>query len=218
MRSATAWMVALGLVLAGCSSSAESPSDPPRASLEPTTDANAPPTTVGTAAAKDAVLQQILGTGAPDGWTVASAYDLGAILIATLKRGGDAQPITALSVAESDAGFSADELAAAFGGAESTSHPLEVLGYDLVQPRGASVLILDGRTLPRIDYAWLRVEPDSGQRENGSGSAIWMHCGAQEPTARNGRFVMLNSEMPSGHYDADRLLSFVGGLDLCSVR
>jgi hypothetical protein len=172
--------------------------------------------------AREAVLASILGVAADElgsSWQVGSAYDLGSIRIATLERPGDAQAITALSVDAQSAGFTSGELVAAFGGAfdPGAAHPLEVLGYDLVQAQASSAVMVRSREVPRLDYAWLRVDPDSGARENGSGSALWLHCAdpGAEPAPIAGRFVLLSAEMNAGRYRSERLLEFAATLPVC---
>ncbi len=223
MRSCALLIWALILGMSACSGPPEGANDPPdepplgmaEAGRPHGTD---PPPTRSVEDEKKGVLQQILKSEVPKGWIVSSAYDLGEILIATLSRGPESPQLTALAVSEGDAGWKRTEVLAAFAGSEPTSHPLEVLGYDLVQPRAVSNLILNGQKLPRIDYAWLRVNPESGTRTNGSGSAIWMHCGLPVATARPGRFVVISSEAPAGRYDATTLVRFVGELPSCNVR
>ena len=223
MRSCALLIWALTLGMSACSGPPEGTDAQPYESPPALAEAGKPhktdpPPTRSMEDEKKEVLQQILRSEVPKGWTVSSAYDLGEILIATLSRGPESPQLTALAVSEGDAGWKRTEVLAAFGGAEPTSHPLEVLGYDLVQPRAVSNLTLNGQKLPRIDYAWLRVNPESGTRINGSGSAIWMHCGPVPATAHAGRFVVISSEAPAGRYDAATLVQFVGELPPCNVR
>ncbi|MCO4768748.1 MAG: hypothetical protein KDA24_01870 [Deltaproteobacteria bacterium] len=178
-----------------------------------------PATPPSTLEARRAVMREILGPQDLGTYEVGSAYDLGAIKMASLERSGDAQPITALSVAAQNAGFSTGLLQRAFTTGEGDggqTHPLEVLGYDLVQPRGVGALTLGSRSMPRLDYAWLRVDEDSGVRENGSGSAVWLHCSDDSPGPVGDRFVLVSSEMPSDRYKGERLEAFLASLNWCA--
>lgn len=141
--------------------------------------------TIGTAAAdpRAAVLAAILGTGDVSGWSVTNAFDLGSMKMATLSRAQDAQPVTLVALENSERGVLHTKLLEAFQtgkAADDGSHPLDILGYDLVQPQSASELKVEAagvpRRLPRLDYAWMRVDEDSGERETGSGIAVWLRC------------------------------------------
>jgi|GEM_PF-4316636 len=216
-------MVAAGLcALIGCGRATESsesltlgPTEATSASpaVSSTGDASAKlPDRTSTVSDRRDVLERLLGPSVPAGWSAESAYDLGSILMATVVRPSDAQPVTVFSVTRAGAGFTTEQLDAAFSGAPGAGpHPLEVLGYDLVQPRSASKVTVGTTEVPSLDYAWLRVDPDSGVRDNGSGSAIWLRCGDDDA-----RFLLLSSEMPAGRYDARRLGEFATALDSCS--
>ena len=222
------------LVVAGCSGGEEAPAASPRA---PNPTASAPqdgpvvtsapqPNAAGsqehdntrsTLADRKAVLTAILGPQSLGSYQVGSAYDLGAIRMATLGRNGSPQRITVLSVAATGAGFASEALELAFrtaSGDGASEHPLELLGYDLIQPKAVSTLALGEHVMPSLTYAWMRVDEDSGHRENGVGSAVWMHCGST-PGPVNGRFVLASSEMPAGKYDETRLAEFLDSLSWC---
>ncbi len=206
------------LLLASCSKGDGTPerrSDAPTPPIAAASQEVAPP--ASTRSDREAVLGAILGPQDFGSYQVRSAYDLGAIRMATLGRVGDAQPITVLSVAATEAGFTPDELDLAFrtaSGDGASEHPLELLGYDLIQPKSVSNLVLGARSMPSLTYAWLRVAEDSGVRENGVGSTVWMHCGSK-PGPVGDRFVFASSEMPAGKYDEARLGEFVRSLSWC---
>jgi len=221
------------LVLAGCSGGAEAPATGPQAPNpgtsalqdgavvasrpQPNAAGSKEPDPSSTLADREAVLTAILGPQSLGSYQVGSAYDLGAIRMATLGRDGRPQRITVLSVAVTEAGFASEALDLAFrtaSGDGASEHPLELLGYDLIQPKSVSTLALGERVMPSLTYAWMRVDEDSGHRENGVGSAVWMHCG-RTPGPVNGRFVLASSEMPSGEYDETHLAEFLGSLSWC---
>jgi len=163
-----------------------------------------------------AVLTRILGTAEVPGWTVGSAFDLGSMKMATLSRDQDAQAVTAVVLESSARGVPHTELLAAFQSAEASEdgkHPLEILGYDLVQPKAAGILNAEAggqlRKLPRLDYAWMRVDEDSGEREAGSGVAVWIRC--EEPgDAGQVEWSTLMSVESSKDVKTDGLVTLIG--------
>ena len=212
-------LLCMALLLAGCDGCGAEPSDavPPPAAPEPAA-TPAPDTPApdepepDPAVAKAAVVKRLLGTQQLDGWTLRLAYDLDSMLLASWDRPGDATSVTVLGLRPEGAEFDAEALKAAFAGATPTRHPLEVLGYDHIQPASHGQLALGDRQLPSLTFSWLRVDLDEGSRESGRADAVWLRC--DEPLL-DGRFVLLAVERDQPEERPDALEEFAQDLRVC---
>ena len=163
--------------------------------------------------AKAAVVRRLLGSQQLDSWTLRLAYDLDSMLLASWDRPGDATSVTVLGLRPEGAEFDAGALKAAFAGATPTRHPLEVLGYDHIQPASHGELEIGERQLPSLTFSWLRVDLDEGSRESGRADAVWLRC--DEPLL-DGRFVLLAVERDEPEERPDTLEEFVKDLRVCA--
>lgn len=215
------------LLLAGC----------PRSSVEPPEPAPHTPTSPeGAPATPDVAPEQtpegpgvdskmllaraVMGDQDLGHWSVRMGYDLGMLRMLVLARPADANPVTIAQLTDGAPGVSEDGMTAVFAGAEVTGpHPFELLGYDHVQARSSGALPARGRDLPRLEFSWLRVDPDTGERESGRGTAIWMHCQATAAEARaiDGRWLVLASETEGTEHDPVPVSELAARLELCAA-
>lgn len=168
---------------------------------------------------KTTLARSMLGEQDLGDWSVRMAYDLGMLRMLVLTRPSDANPVTVAQLTAPAPGVSEDGMAAVFAGAQVVGpHPFELLGYDHIQPRSNDVLATGGRELPRLEFSWLRVDPDTGERESGRGTAIWLHCGATatEAKAIDARWLVLASETQGTEHDALPVSELAGRLRVCS--
>lgn len=216
-------LLCMTLLLAGCDgcdggaggNDAAAPAAVPAPTTVPapdTPDADEPDPASDPAVVKAAVVRRLLGPQQLDSWTLRLAYDLDSMLLASWDRPGDATSVTVLGLQPQGAEFDAEGLAAAFTGATPTRHPLEVLGYDHIQPASHGELVIGERKLPSLTFSWLRVDLDEGSRESGRADAVWLRC--DEPLL-DGRFVLLAVERDEPEERPDALEEFVKDLSVC---
>lgn len=214
-------LLCMAILLAGCDGCADEQvavaPTAPGASSPPVPDAtespSADPETVqDPVAAKAAVVERLLGPQTLQAWTLRLAYDLDSMLLASWDRPGDATSVTVLGLRPEGAELDPESLEAAFTGATPTSHPLEVLGYDHIQPVSHGELPVGERAFPILTFSWLRVDQDEGRRESGRADAVWLRCA--EPLV-GGRFVLLAVERDEPEERPDALEEFVRDLRVC---
>jgi hypothetical protein len=127
---------------------------------------------------KEAVAQAIFPASLLEGYKLRLAYDLGSVRLAVVAAAASRSP-QPLSLVRSNPPASSPrpDFERAFAGQsfEGTSHPLEFLGYDLVQVSSHGVDPGPSGDLPWVRFGWLRDDPEAGL-ERGSGSAHWIQC------------------------------------------
>jgi hypothetical protein len=205
------------LVLAGCprTSSVEPEATAPVAASESTPDVIVEPGVES----KILLTRAVLGVQDLGDWSVRMGYDLGMLRMLVLTRPADANPVTVAQLTDAAPGVSEEGMTAVFSGAEvAGAHPFELLGYDHVQARTSDALAARGRQLPRLEFSWLRVDPDTGERESGRGTAVWMHCQEtpSEAKAIDGRWLVLASETKGVEHDATPVSELAARLELCA--
>ncbi len=206
------------LVLAGCRPS--SVNQPPEPSTSVPTPAGPTPQPEPEVDAKGALARAVMGDQDLGDWSVRMGYDLGMLRMLVLTRPADANPVTVAQLTDAAPGVSEAGMTAVFSGAEvAGDHPFGLLGYDHVQPRSSDVLAAQGRELPRLEFSWLRVDPDTGERESGRGTAIWMHCqgAVSEAKAIDARWLVLASETKGTEHDPTPVSELAARLELCDA-
>ncbi|GEM_PF-3362114 len=209
----------LALLLLGCSG--PSPSTSPESSPALVPDAAGPeepepamllgtPPPPTRPMGKEAVAASILPPGALEGWSVRLAYDLGILRLAVIDQ---PEASRSLSVVRAEPS-SATPVAAferAFEGApfEGEPHPLELLGYDLVQVVEHGIEPGENPA-PWVRFGWLRDETD-GTLERGSGSAHWLRC-------HEDAVVLVTGEGPSASYTVETARDFARRGAVCPPR
>lgn len=208
------FVLTLAMVSAACTggSTPAPPMDAPESTPEPTSAATpAPPAPSG----KEQLAAAMIGTQDLGPWGVSMGYDLGILRMLVLARPADAQPVTLADFDPAAPGADADTMKALFAGDEvDGGHPFELLGYDHVVPRGADAVTVGGRSIPRLAFSWLRVDPDTAARESGRGTALQLHCG--DGGLIGGRWVVLASETPGTDHDPAPVAELAGRLTLCA--
>jgi hypothetical protein len=152
---------------------------------------------------KEAVASMILAPERLQGYSVRLAYDLGSLKLAVIDRPSDPQALS-LVRAGPPAAAPAEDFVRAFRGEpfEGRTHPLELLGYDLVQVKSHGVDPVGDREVPWVEFAWMRQEPDS-PIERGSGSAHWLRC------PKDSTIVLVGGESEgSDKYDPGKTRTF----------
>ena len=168
---------------------------------------------------KGALALQIMGEQDLGDWSVRMGYDLGVLRMLVLTRPADANAVTVAQLTSEAPGVGDDAMASVFSGGEvAAPHPFGLLGYDHVVPRASDTLTARGRDLPRLGFSWLRVDPDTGERESGRGTAIWMHCEAKAADAGpiDGRWLVVASETLGTEHDDEPVSAVAGRLRLCA--
>ncbi len=217
------------LVLAGCPrTSSVEPEPAPHSTTSPDvapdpTSEGAPQPTPGASPGVDSkqlLARAVMGEQDLGHWSVRMGYDLGMLRMLVLTRPSDANPVTVAQLTDGAPGVSEEGITAVFSGAEVAGpHPFELLGYDHVQARSSDALPARGRELPRLEFSWLRVDPDTGERESGRGTAIWMHCQATVTEARaiGGRWLVLASDSKGTEHDPGPVSELAARLELCAT-
>ncbi len=222
-------LTALIGLLGGCGgpgrSNAEAPpaapTDPPGASAPDPVGTSAPSPTVAVAPqinSKAALALAILGEQELGPWSVRMGYDLGLLRMLVLTRPSDAGAVTVAELTAEAPGVSDAAMLELFAGREVPApHPFELLGYDHVVPRTSDTLQARGHDLPRLSFSWLRVDPDTGERESGRGTAIWMHCEAPGVAAKplDGHLLLVASETPGTEHDEGPASDVAARLAVC---
>jgi len=166
-----------------------------------------PSPTPATAASKEAVAATIFPAAALEGWSVRLAYDLGSLQIAVIDSPKSPQRLSIVR-ARPPAAAPVEEFERAFAGedfAEAT-HPLELLGYDLVQVRKHGDLDTPHGPVPWVRFGWLK-QGDS-ELDKGSGSAHWLKC--------RGDVVLVSGEGPFETYTREAAAAFASSPHACA--
>lgn len=197
----------LGVALAGCPGRTTAP-DPtaPAPTPEPTPE----PVTAAAPSGKDVLANALLGEQDLGDWSVRMGYDLGILKMLVLARPSDAHPVTLAALDPTAPGANADTMAAVFAGEEvKGEHPFGLLGYDHVMPRSAEVV--DGRAT--LSFSWLRIDPDTAERQSGRGTAIQLACDASGLV--QGRWMLLAAESPGTDHDPAAVTTLAQNLRVC---
>ena len=212
------FVLTLAVVSAACTGgstpapSTGAPESTPQSTPEPASAATPAP---AAPSGKEQLTAAMIGAQDLGPWAVSMGYDLGILRMLVLARPADAQPVTLADFDPAAPGADASTMKALFaGGAVDGSHPFELLGYDHVVPRGADAVTVSGRSIPRLAFSWLRVDPDTAARESGRGTALQLHCG--DGGLIGGRWVVLASETPGTDHDPAPVAELAGRLTLCA--
>jgi len=162
---------------------------------------------------KAEVAGRIVDPKALEGWTIQLAYDLGTLQLAVIHRLDHPGTISLVRAAAPTAA-PVEDFQAAFGGApfQGKTHPLELLGYDLIQPTAHGVdPSAGGGSVPWLSFAWMRQDTDA-TLERGIGTAHWVRCPDDQS------IVLVGAEGTSTGHDPETARRFAIGLAPCATR